>query len=381
MNIFSIDKNRNSKSIISNWWWTVDKTLLTVITIIIGIGIFLNFSASPSVANRIGFGSFHFIKRQLFFLPIAYGSMIFLSMQPLKNIRRTAIIGYFIIFILLIFTLISGYETKGASRWIKFFGFSIQPSEFIKPFFIIVSAWLFDGRIKNKDFPGNLISIGLYCLTILLIMLQPDVGMSIVISLIWGFQLLLSGLPIGLIIILGSIFMLMGIVAYFCFDHVHTRINQFIDYENNLSYQVKKSLEAFQSGNIFGKGPGEGVVKLNIPDGHTDFIFAVAAEEFGLILCLIMLILFAIVVIRSMMLSMKDSNLFIMLSASGLAASFGLQGIINMASTTHLMPTKGMTLPFISYGGSSLLASAIGMGMLLALTRKNIHAQDKDDDN
>ncbi len=376
MNLFS----RNSRSLIANWWWTVDKVLLTLVTVLIAIGIFLNFSASPAVANRIGAETFHFVKRQLFFIPIAYGLLIFLSMQKLKTIRRVAIIGYMITIILMILTLFWGEETKGASRWIRILGFSLQPSEFIKPTFAVVAAWLFEGQKKYRDFPGNLLSTCLYGFTLILLLMQPDVGMSIVVSLIWGFQFFLAGLSVLLVAVLGLVGIGLLVIAYFAFDHVHARVQQFIGSGNELSYQVRKSLEAFQSGSIFGRGPGEGVVKLNIPDAHTDFIFAVAGEEFGLLLCLVIVGLYAAIVIRSMLTSMKDNNLFIILSASALAASFGLQGIINMASTLHLMPTKGMTLPFISYGGSSLLASALGMGMLLAITRKNVHAEDKDED-
>ncbi len=374
-----ISFSRNSKSLIANWWWTVDKVLLSLVTILVAIGIFLNFSASPAVANRIGYGSFHFVKRQLFFIPLAYSLMIFLSMQSLKTIRRTAILGYIATIFLMILTLFWGEETKGASRWIRILGFSLQPSEFIKPFFAVVAAWLFEGQKKYRDMPGNFLSMSLYAFTLILLLMQPDVGMSIVVSAIWVFQFFLAGLSILLVTILGIVGIGLMVLAYFTFNHVHTRVQQFLDSEHNLSYQVKKSLEAFQSGSLFGRGPGEGIVKLNIPDAHTDFIFAVAAEEFGLILCLILVGLFATIVIRAMLISMKDNNLFIILSAAGLSASFGLQGIINMASTLHLMPTKGMTLPFISYGGSSILASAIGMGMLLAITRKNVHAEDKDE--
>lgn len=376
-----ISFSRNSRSHIANWWWTVDKVLLTLITLIIAIGIFLNFSASPAVANRIGFGSFHFVKRQMFFIPIAYGFMLFLSMQNLKTIRRVAIIGYILTLGLMVLTLFWGEETKGASRWIRILGFSLQPSEFIKPCFAVVAAWLFEGQKKYRDFPGNLLSTGLFGLTLVLLLLQPDVGMSIVVSLIWLFQFFLAGLSLLLVTVLGIVGIGLMVLAYFSFDHVHSRVQQFLSSGGELSYQVKKSLEAFQNGNIFGRGPGEGVVKLNIPDAHTDFIFAVAAEEFGLLLCLIIVGLFATIVVRSMLISMKDNNLFIILSASALSASFGLQGIINMASTLHLMPTKGMTLPFISYGGSSLLATALGMGMLLAITRKNVHAEDKDEND
>lgn len=371
--------SRNSRSIISNWWWTVDKVLLSLVTILLLIGVFLNFSASPAVANRIGADTFHFVKRQLFFIPLAYGLMVLLSMQNLKTIRRISIIGYISITFLMVLTLFVGENIKGATRWISIFGFSMQPSEFIKPFFAVVAAWLFDGQKRHQDFPGDTLSTGLYAFTILLLLSQPDVGMSIVVTLIWGFQFFLSGLSIVLVSLmaLGGIILL--VIAYFSFSHVHARVEQFLASGGELSYQVRKSLEAFQNGNIFGRGPGEGVVKMNIPDAHTDFIFAVAGEEFGLFLCLIIICIYAAIVIRAMIISMKDNNLFIILSASALSASFGLQAIINMASTMHLMPTKGMTLPFISYGGSSLLASAIGIGMLLAITRKNVNAEDKDE--
>lgn len=363
----------------ANWWWTVDKVTLSLTLVLIFIGAFLVFSASPSVARRIGFDDYHFIKRQLLFIFVSLFIIFFLSIQRLKTIRRIAIIGYVLTLLLMLMTLFAGYETKGASRWIRLFGFSLQPSEFIKPTFVVVSAWLLDGSKKFEDFPGGMLSAGLFALTAGMLLLQPDVGMTIVVSLIWGFQLFLAGLPIVLVAVLGLIAVAGAVGAYFTFDHVHDRVQQFLASGDNLGYQVRKSLEAFESGNLLGRGPGEGIVKLNLPDAHTDFIFAVAGEEFGIWLCIMLVMLFGIIVIRSLWLSLKDNNLFIVYASAGLAASFGLQGIINMASTLHLMPTKGMTLPFISYGGSSLFASAVTIGMLLAITRKNSSAEDKDD--
>lgn len=279
----------------------------------------------------------------------------------------------------MVLTLFYGEETKGASRWIRVLGFSLQPSEFVKPCFAVVAAWLFDGSKKYADFPGNFLSTALFGMTVALLLAQPDVGMTLVVSAIWMFQFFLSGLSLLLVAIMGAVGLGLMVLAYLSFDHVQNRVQQFLASEGNLSFQVKKSLEAFEAGNIFGRGPGEGIVKLHIPDAHTDFIFAVAAEEYGMIFCLIIVAIYASIIVRSMILSMKDNNLFIILSASALAASFGLQGIINMASTLHLMPTKGMTLPLISYGGSSLLATSLTIGMLLALTRKNAHAEDKDE--
>lgn len=370
--------SRLSKSRIANWWWTVDKVTLSLVLILIFIGAFLVFSASPSVARRIGYADYHFIKRQIVFILVSLVIIVALSMQRLKTIRRIAIIGYVLTLCLMALTLFMGYETKGASRWIRILGFSLQPSEFIKPTFVVVSAWLLDGSKKFEEFPGGILSAGLFALTAGMLLMQPDVGMTIVVSFIWGFQLFLAGLPLLLVAVLGLLAVAGVVGAYFTFDHVHNRVQQFLASGNDLGYQVKKSLDAFSSGNLLGRGPGEGVVKLNLPDAHTDFIFAVAGEEFGVWLCLIIVAIFAVIVIRSLLLSLKDNNLFIVYASAGLAASFGLQGIINMASTLHLMPTKGMTLPFISYGGSSLFASAIGIGMLLAITRRNSSAEDKD---
>lgn len=370
--------SRVSKSRLGNWWWTVDKLTLSLILLITFIGAFLVFSASPAVARINGFSDYHFIKKQAVFIVAALVILFSTSMMRLKNIRRLSIVCYILFFILMIVTLFAGHETKGASRWIKVLGFTLQPSEFIKPTFVVVSAWLLEGSKKFEDFPGMWLSAGLYILTITMLVLQPDVGMTIVVTAIWGFQLFLAGLPLLLVSIFGILIVLGGIGAYFTFDHVHDRVQQFLFSDGELSYQVQKSMEAFESGNLLGRGPGEGIVKLHLPDAHTDFIFAVAGEEFGVWLCLLLVLFFAVIVLRTLYLSLKDNNLFIIYAAAGLAASFGLQGIINMASTLHLMPTKGMTLPFISYGGSSLFASALGMGMLLALTRRNSTAEDKD---
>ncbi len=370
--------SRINRSRLANWWWTVDKVSLSLILVLTFIGAFLVFSASPSVARTIGFADYHFIKRQIVFIFIALGIVFTLSLQRLKTIRRVAIIGYLLTLVLMFITLFAGYETKGASRWIRILGFSLQPSEFIKPTFVVVSAWLLDGSKKFDDFPGGILSAALYFLTIGMLLAQPDVGMTIVVSCIWAFQLFLAGLPMLLVGILAFFAVFGAVGAYFTFSHVHERVREFLASDANLGYQVRRSLEAFANGNLLGRGPGEGTVKLHLPDAHTDFIFAVAGEEFGVWLCLIIILIVAAIVIRSLWISLKDSNLFVIYASAGLAATFGLQGIINMASTMHLMPTKGMTLPFVSYGGSSLFASAVGIGMLLALTRRNQSAEDKD---
>lgn len=373
-----ISFSRNSRSIFANWWWTIDKVLLLMFAIVIVLGAFLTFSASPSVANRIGYGSFHFVKKQMLFLPAAVAGMLFLSMLSLKNIRRIAILGYAATILLMFLTLFIGVENKGATRWISIFGFQLQPSEFVKPLFVMVAALLFEAGKKYQDFPGMLLSAGLYVLTAVLLLAQPDIGMCIVVSVIWCFQLFLAGLPLAFVWLLAGAGLVGAVGIYVFFPHAQARIVQL--FSSELSYQVKKAMAAFENGGWFGVGPGEGVAKLHIPDAHTDFIFAVAAEEYGMVFCLIIVGLFAAIVIRTMLLSCRENNLFIILASSGLVASFGLQAIINMASTLHIAPTKGMALPFISYGGSALLGTAIGMGMLLAITRKNVHAEDKDEE-
>ncbi len=374
--------SRNSRSALAKWWWTVDKGLLAALAVIVVIGVLLSLSASPAVASRIGVGKFHFVIKQMFFLPFAIGLMLCLSMLGLKEIRRIAMGSYVFFILLVIATLFVGDVTKGASRWINLLGFSLQPSEFVKPAFIVVCACLFEGNKKYRDFPGNILALVLFLFTILLLLKQPDFGMTLLISAIWGLQAFLAGLPIVWVAVLGGIGLIGVGAAYYLLPHVHQRLLSFFAAgDNDVGYQVKKSLEAFRNGDLFGMGPGEGIVKDYIPDAHTDFIFAVAAEEYGMLLCVVIVALYAFVVIRSMIVSCKDNNLFIILSATGLAASFGLQGIINMASTLHIGPTKGMTLPFISYGGSSLLATALCLGMLLAITRKNVHAEEKDESN
>lgn len=370
--------SRSNTGRLANWWWNVDKVTLSLLLIVMFIGAFLVFSASPSVARTDNFSDYYFIKKQIVFIAGALGILFLTSTLRLKNIRRLSIVLYILFFVLMIATLVVGHSTKGGSRWIRLFGFTLQPSEFIKPTFIVVSAWLLEGSKKFEDFPGTLLSFGLFLMTVGILVLQPDIGMSMAIAIVWGFQLFLAGLSATTIGILGLLGIIGGVGAYFTLSHVHDRAQQFLFSHADVSYQVKKSLMAFENGNLLGQGPGEGTVKLTLPDAHTDFILAVAGEEFGVWLCLIIVMIFALIVVRALKRCVQDNNLFIMYATAGLATSLGVQSVINMASTLYLMPTKGMTLPFVSYGGSSLWASAFGMGMLLALTRRNSSAEDKD---
>lgn len=360
---------RTDTSILGRWWWTVDRWTIGALFLLVGIGILLTMAASPAVADRIGADSFHFIRRQFMFLAPALVVMIGVSLLNPKQVRRMGVIGYCGAVLLLTVVLFIGPEVKGSTRWINIAGISIQPSEFTKPAFAIVSAWMFAESRLNPGFPGKAIATGLYLLTALLLLRQPDVGQTLIISAIWGAQFFLAGLPIILVLGLLVLAVFGGIGAYFAFSHVQSRVDRFLDPTGGDAYQVMTALNAFKNGGIFGRGPGEGRVKLVLPDAHTDFILAVAGEEFGIALCLVVVALFAFIVLRGFSRLMKEENLFVVLATAGLLVQFGLQAIINMASTLRLMPTKGMTLPFISYGGSSMLALALGMGMVLALTR------------
>jgi cell division protein FtsW len=366
--------SRRDTSVLGRWWWTIDRWSLSAIIIIMAIGILLSFAASPPVAERLNLGTFFFVKRHIIMVPPAVGLMVAISLLNPQQIRRLASFIYLVGVILLIFTLSNGMEIKGARRWIMLAGTSIQASEFIKPAFAIMVAWMLAEKYRDFQFPGLLISFILLSILVVLLLLQPDLGMTLVVVSTWIGQLFIAGMPIIWMVILAT----MGVVglcgAYSLFPHVARRIDQFLDPTSGNPqhdlYQVNQSLEAFMNGGLFGKGPGEGVIKKNVPDAHADFVFSVAGEEFGLILCLALVGLFAFVVIRSLLRGMQESSLFTIMGTAGIAMQFGLQAFINMASALHLIPTKGMTMPFISYGGSSLVALGIAMGMLLALTRR-----------
>jgi cell division protein FtsW len=367
--------SRTDTSTLGRWWWTVDRITLAALLFLVGIGMLLTMTASPAVAERIGADSYHFVRRQIVFLPPAVALMIGVSLLSPRNIRRLASLGM-IGALLALTAVLFAAEVKGASRWLSLGGLTLQPSEFAKPAFAVVAAWMFSSARLEPGFPGRAIATGLYILISLLLLAEPDVGQTLIISAIWGVEFFLVGLPMILvagIVMLGAVG---GVGAYAFFPHVQARVSRFLDPQSGDAYQVNTALNAFHHGGIFGTGPGEGHVKLVLPDAHTDFIMAVAAEEFGVLLCLAILALFALIVVRGMARLMTEENLFVVLAGSGLLVQFGLQSIVNMATTLRMMPAKGMTLPFISYGGSSMLALALGMGMMLALTRKRYGTEE-----
>jgi cell division protein FtsW len=365
---------RTDNSILSRWWWTVDRWSLAALGAIIAFGALLTMAATPAVAERLGLDSFYFVKRQLGLLPVALAIMLAISMLSPRDVRRVALLGFAGSIVLLCLTFFIGAEIKGARRWINLAGFSLQPSEFVKPTFAIVAAWLFSQQRRQEGFPGDAIAVVLYLVVLGLLLRQPDVGMALVVSAVWFSQFFLAGLRLFWVVLLGGVGAASAIGAYFVFPHVASRINRFMDPNSGDTYQISTALDAFLNGGLFGRGPGEGKVKSVLPDAHADFVFAVAGEELGLIACLAIVALFAFIVLRGFLRQLQEPSLFVLLAVAGLLVQFGLQALINMGSSLHLMPTKGMTLPFISYGGSSLLALSLGMGFMLALSRKRFGA-------
>lgn len=361
---------RRDRSFLGRWWWTVDHVTLGVVGILLVFGMIMVTTASPAVAERIGLESFYFIYRQMIFLSLATALMFAISLLPVAAVRRLALVGFALGVLALIAVLFVGAEAKGAKRWLYLAGFSLQPSEFVKPCFAVMTAWALARPEEHPGFPGYRVAIGLYALFVSLLILQPDFGMTVTVSAVWSAQLFLVGLPLFWILV--AVFMgVVGVVgAYLLLPHVAKRINTFVDPSHGDTYQVERSIEAFHHGGLTGAGPGDGTVKQFLPDSHTDFIFAVVGEEFGAIAAAIVIVLFAVIVLRGFMKIKQEQDPFIMYAVAGLLMQFGVQAIINMGVALHLFPTKGMTLPFISYGGSSVLAVSLAMGMVLALTRR-----------
>ncbi|WP_265518122.1 putative lipid II flippase FtsW [Nitratireductor luteus] len=361
--------SRTDRSHVANWWWTVDRWFLAAFLLLMGLGVVLSFAASPAVAERIGLDSFHFVTRQIMYMIPAVACLIGVSFLDPRHVRRLAVVMLAVSLVFMVATLFIGMEVKGSRRWIYLFGVSIQPSEYLKPAFVVICAWLFAEHARQPEIPGNLFAMILLGLVVTLLVAQPDLGQTMLVLGTWGAMFFIAGMPWLWIAVLGALGAGGAVAAYSAFPHVADRIDRFLTGEGD-TYQVDMSLEAMTRGGWLGQGPGEGSVKRILPDSHTDFVFAVAGEEFGLIMCLIILMLFAFVVLRGLALARREEDDFTRYALSGLVILFGFQSIINMAVNVRMMPAKGMTLPFISYGGSSLIAMAISMGFVLALSRR-----------
>jgi cell division protein FtsW len=362
--------SRADRSAFAEWWWTVDKYMLGgLIALMVG-GVVLSFAGSPAVAERIGYDSFHFVERHVFFLVPALAVMIAVSFLPARHVRRAAFVMLAISVVLMMATLVMGYEVKGARRWINIAGLSLQPSEFMKPAFVVVTAWLFAENTRRKDIPGNIFALILLAIVVALLIAEPDFGQTMLVTIAWGALFFMAGVSWFWIVALGGVAAAGAFAAYVTLPHVAARVDRFLSPQSGDTFQIDKALDSIMRGGWLGQGPGEGVVKRVLPDAHTDFIFAVAAEEFGIIACIVLVSIFALVVLRGLSRSSRQEDAFVRLAGSGLVVLFGVQSVINMSVNLNMIPAKGMTLPFISYGGSSMIAIAFGMGMLLALTRR-----------
>lgn len=362
--------SREDRSRLAGWWFTVDHVLLIAILFLIGAGLVFSLAASPAVALKKGLPAYHFVERQVLFS--ALGALILLALSSLtpRETRRFAFSLLIIALAGLAAVHFTGREINGARRWLSLGGHSVQPSEFLKPAFVVMSGWLLAEARTRPDMPGLWLAIGLYAVVATFLVLQPDVGQTLLLSFVWGALFFVSGQPLiyaAAIVALG----LAGIAgAYITFPHVQARIDRFLDPAPGDNSQVDRALQSFTQGGFFGRGPGEGTIKTSLPDAHTDFIFAVIAEEYGAIACLVIVLLFAFIVLRALHRAGQERDLATKLGIIGLALVFGLQALFNMGVNVGLLPAKGITLPYLSAGGSSTIAISITLGLLLALTRR-----------
>lgn len=367
--------SRAERTLVGDWWWTVDRLLLTALVILMVAGLVFLMAGGPPVAERLGLPTFHFVNRQVVYLVPALAILVAVSFLSLRHVRRLALLLYLVGMGLVVLALKFGPEIKGAHRWISLSGIGVQPSEFVKPAFVILAAWAFSEGARRKDMPGAILALLLLPATIVPLVLQPDFGQTMLITIVWAGLFFVAGLHWFWVVGLGGAGLLGVGVAYKLLPHVRDRIERFLDKSSGDTFQVDTAMESFASGGWWGRGPGEGTVKRILPDAHTDFIFAVTAEEFGILVCVGVVLLFGFIVLRGLLLARRNEDTFCRLAVTGLLMMFGLQASINMMVNVHLMPAKGMTLPFISYGGSSLLSLALGMGFLVALTRRRPRAE------
>ena len=363
--------SRSDRSRIGVWWWTTDHVLLGVTVALIALGVLLSFGTSPAAAGRMGIGfPFHFAVRQCIFGAGAAMLMLAVSMLSPKSIKRAAFFIYLGAILIMLALPFLGHHAKGATRWLEIAGFTLQPSEFMKPALIVLIAWMFSEGQKGQGVPGVSIAFGFYGLAAALLLIEPDVGQTVLITFAFGAAFWMAGVPISWIMVMGGMAMTGLASTYFLFDHVASRVDRFFSSDPSDTHQVDRAAEAIAAGGFFGRGPGEGIMKRHVPDMHTDFAYSAAAEEYGLWFSLILITLFCTLVVRGLYKAMKLQDSFEQVAAAGLFVIVGTQALINISVNLDLIPTKGMTLPFISYGGSSMLAMGLTMGMALALTRR-----------
>ncbi len=368
--VYGVVPVQSGDPVIPRWWRTIDKWTLSCILILFGVGLLLGLASSPPLAAKNGLDPFHYVTRQAIFGGAAMVVMFTVSMMSPTLVRRLAVIGFLCAFAALVMLPVFGTDFgKGATRWYSLGFASVQPSEFLKPGFIVMSAWLLAASQQLGGPPGKIYSFVLTVVIVLILAMQPDFGQACLILFSWGVMYFVAGAPMLLLMVLAGLVILGGMFAYSASEHFARRIDGFLSADLDPTTQLGYATNAIREGGFFGVGVGEGQVKWSLPDAHTDFIIAVAAEEYGLICVLVIIALYSVIVVRSLLRLMKERDPFIRLAGTGLACVFGVQAMINMGVTVRLLPAKGMTLPFVSYGGSSLIAGGITVGMLLAFTR------------
>ena len=366
---------RADMSPFGRWFWEIDRVLLLLVAVLISVGLVAVAAASPAAASRysggaVQFASLHYFYRQLVWMAVALPVMIGVSMMPHRLARRFALIGAGLFTLLLAVTPFVGPEVNGAHRWIGVGFAQLQPSEFLKPFFIVALAWLLSLKEQDRTLPVVPVSFAITAVVAALLMRQPDFGSSVIFVGVWIAMLMLAGAPIRILALIGAGGIAALVAAYFFYPVATQRIDGFL-YAQGDTYQTESALRTLTAGGLFGTGPGGGARKFHLPEPHTDYIFSVIGEEFGLIACLAIAVLYIAIVVRVLVKLLDEEDPFLLLASAGLVAQIGLQALINMAVNVQIAPSKGMTLPFISYGGSSIVALSIGVGLLLAFTRRN----------
>ena len=362
--------SRAQRTPFAEWWWTVDKLTLAAFGALMLAGVVLSLAASPPVAGRLGLDPFYFVNRHILFLAPTIAVLLGVSFLSPRQIRRLSLIVFAISLCLVALTPVFGAEIKGAKRWLIIFGVNVQPSEFLKPAFVVLIAWLFGESANRPEMPANSIALALLLVVVSLLVIQPDFGQTMLIVLVWSALFFMAGMRVIWVFGIAGLAGFGLLTAYFTVPHVARRIQRFLDPSSGDTFNVDIATESFMRGGWFGTGPGEGTVKRLLPESHTDFVYSVAAEEFGVALCLAIAGLFTFIVVRSLLRAMRNEDGFTRFAAAGLTMLLATQSAINMAVNLRLIPAKGMTLPFISYGGSSMISLAYAMGMLLALTRE-----------
>jgi cell division protein FtsW len=363
--------SRSRRFLLAEWWRSIDQLTLMLLLCLLCAGLVLSMAASPAASHRLGIESpFYFMLRHGVFAIVGFTGAVIVSLFQPTGARRIGVLALGGAIVIMAALPSIGYEVKGAVRWVKIGPFSLQPSEFAKPAFIVFAAWMFAAAKRDPNVPAVLIVLGVYAALILLLITQPDFGQSFLLTFCFAAVFFFAGMSLGWLMVMLGVTLLGAFGAYLALPHVRARVETFLSPDRSDSYQTDRALEAIAGGGFFGRGPGEGAVKYLLPDGHTDFIFAVSVEEFGFLISALLIMLIAAFVVRAFSNALRLNDQFCQLATAGLATLIGMQAIINLFVNLNMAPSKGMTLPFISYGGSSLLSLCFAAGLILAFTRR-----------